>query len=210
MFTMEQIRNMFFGLLNQSAAFTRLQESEQKLIKINKTCIALDEIDKQIQHETTEMNNVISERLQKFKEEFSMMQKSNEKTLSEHRLKLQQNAEISVKHRDTLEDQKRLLATNQDNLGKVGAKLDKIKENLQNEITMTRDEIYTKVEAVDEFYQEQCQDLAKRISNDRSFVQQEISKTKEEFTKDLGSKIEDLIQFVRRKTAEASTDRKKL
>lgn len=88
MFTMEQIRNMFFGLLNQSAAFKRLQESEQKLIKVNKTCIALDEIDKQIQHETTEMNNVISERLQKFKEEFSMMQKNNEKTLSEHRLKL--------------------------------------------------------------------------------------------------------------------------
>ena len=36
----------------------------------------------------------------------------------------------------------------------MGAKVDKIKENLQNEITMTRDEIYTKVEAVDEFYQE--------------------------------------------------------
>ena len=46
MFTMEQIRNMVFGVLNQSTLNDRVAVSEERYVKIHSTCLRLDEIDK--------------------------------------------------------------------------------------------------------------------------------------------------------------------
>ena len=52
MFTMEQIRNIVFGVMNQSTMNDRVSLSEKRFIKIHNTCLRLDEIDKQIRHES--------------------------------------------------------------------------------------------------------------------------------------------------------------
>ena len=46
MFTMEQIRNISFACLNQSTLNDRMALQEERQVKIYKTCIKLDEIDK--------------------------------------------------------------------------------------------------------------------------------------------------------------------
>jgi len=56
MFTMEQIRNISFACMNQSTLIDRVAFSEKKLVKIHKTCINLDEIDKQIRFESADMH----------------------------------------------------------------------------------------------------------------------------------------------------------
>ena len=46
MFTMEQIRNITFALINQSTLNDRMRVSEKKLVKLNSSTIRLDEVDK--------------------------------------------------------------------------------------------------------------------------------------------------------------------
>ena len=69
MFTMEQIRNITFACLNQSTMNDRVQLSEKKLVKMNFTCIRLDEMDRQIKFQAEEMNKNMQERVTKWKEE---------------------------------------------------------------------------------------------------------------------------------------------
>lgn len=56
MFTMEQIRNISFAVLNQSTLNDRVTLNEERLVKIFKTTLHLDEIDKQIRMEGERMN----------------------------------------------------------------------------------------------------------------------------------------------------------
>ena len=46
MFTMEQIRNMVFAVMNQSTMADRMDLNEQRWQKVHNTTIKLDEIDK--------------------------------------------------------------------------------------------------------------------------------------------------------------------
>ena len=48
MFTMQQIRNMFFALINQSMHSERTSTAEKRLDDINAECRRLDETDKQM------------------------------------------------------------------------------------------------------------------------------------------------------------------
>ena len=46
MFTMEQIRNITFALINQSTLNDRVKVAEKKLVNVHANTIRLDEIDK--------------------------------------------------------------------------------------------------------------------------------------------------------------------
>ena len=48
MFTMGQIRNIIFAVLNQSTLNERIALNENRSVKVHKTCITLDVIDKQL------------------------------------------------------------------------------------------------------------------------------------------------------------------
>ena len=141
MFTMEQIRNIVFGVVNQSTLNDRVSLTEQRFVKIHNTCLRLDEIDKQIRHEGQQMNSEITERVNKWKEEFANLQRHNEKVMQEHKMRLSSNAETIVKHREMLDENKHMLNANQDLINKIGSKLERAKDNLSNEMTMTREEL---------------------------------------------------------------------
>lgn len=49
MFTMQQMRNIFFAMQNQSMQNTRMQTAESRLDKFNTECTRLEEMDRQIQ-----------------------------------------------------------------------------------------------------------------------------------------------------------------
>ena len=71
MFTMQQIRNITFAVLNQSTLNDRVTRNEKHLVKTYDTCLDLDRIDKQIRADGQVMHNQISERVTKWREEFT-------------------------------------------------------------------------------------------------------------------------------------------
>ena len=73
MFTMEQIRNITFALINQSTLNDRVKVSEKKLVNVHANTIRLDEIDKQLKFEAQNMNEELADRITKFKEEFAAL-----------------------------------------------------------------------------------------------------------------------------------------
>ena len=61
--------------------------------------------------------------------------------MRDHKMRLTSNAETIVKHREMLDENKHMLNANQDLINKIGSKLERAKDNLSNEITMTREEL---------------------------------------------------------------------
>ena len=70
MFTMEQIRNITFALINQSTLNDRMKTAENKLVNVHTKTIRLDEVDKQLKYEAHTINEEINDRITKFKDEF--------------------------------------------------------------------------------------------------------------------------------------------
>ena len=85
---MQQVRNMFFALLNQSMQNERMDNAEGRLDKINTENLRLDQVDRQLEKDMNDKNKAISDRLAKWKDDFSQLQRLNEKTMNEHKLKL--------------------------------------------------------------------------------------------------------------------------
>ena len=70
-------------------------------------------------------------------------------------MRLSANAETIVKHREMLDENKHMLNANQDLINKIGSKLERSKDNLSNEITLTREEIQQRIDTIDKFYTDQ-------------------------------------------------------
>lgn len=69
MFTMNQIRNMFYAMLNQSMEITRTTATEDRLDKLDIECARLDATDKELEQDIIEKDKKYTERFLKNKEE---------------------------------------------------------------------------------------------------------------------------------------------
>ena len=69
MFTMNQIRNMFYAMLNQSMEITRTTAAEERLDKFDIECARLDATDKELEKDIIEKDKKYTDRYMKFKEE---------------------------------------------------------------------------------------------------------------------------------------------
>ena len=104
MFTMQQVRNMFFALLNQSMQNDRAATAEGRLDKMHQECVRLDETDQALEKDVNDKHRDLSDRLAKWREDFSQQQRINEKTLNEHRLKLAAANETLTRHKEQLDE----------------------------------------------------------------------------------------------------------
>ena len=116
MFTMGQIRNVIFACLNQSTAVQRISKTEAHINKIHDTCLRLDEIDNMLKKECEQINEQLNKKINQWKLDADQIQRGNETKIKEHGNKLTTNYENIVKHRDLIEEQKRLLNQNQDKI----------------------------------------------------------------------------------------------
>ena len=112
MFTMSQIRTMIFACLNQSTTVQRLTKTEAHINKIHATCLRLDEIDNMLKKECEEINVQLNKKINQWKLDADQIQRGNENKMKEHGNKLTTQYENIVKHRDLIEEQKRLLNQN--------------------------------------------------------------------------------------------------
>ena len=77
MFTMEQIRNMVFALMDQSTLNDRVSLNESRYVSVYETGLRLADMDETIQARTHEMHEKITNEVVKFKEEFETLKSSN-------------------------------------------------------------------------------------------------------------------------------------
>ena len=67
MFTMEQIRNMVFALMDQSTLNDRVSLNESRYVSVYETGLRLAEMDENIKSSTNKMHETISDEVAKFK-----------------------------------------------------------------------------------------------------------------------------------------------
>ena len=125
-------------------------------------------------------------------------------------MRLSTSGETLVKHREMLDENKHMMSANQDLINKIGTKLERARDNLQNEIIMSRDEIQSKIDQMDKFYIEQMTSIENMIRSDKSDVKSEINKTNETFKKQLITEIDKLKTFVNNITSAAQAHRETL
>jgi len=210
MFTMQQIRNICFSVLNQSTLNDRLTLNEERMVRVFKTTLHLDEIDKQIRLEGERMNAEMSERVNKWKEEFAQMQRHNEKVMQEHKMRLASNSETIVKHREMIDENKHMLSANGDLISKVSSKLTQSKDMLQNEIKMSHDELMQKTDTLEKCLYDQVQIMDKQVKDVKNDAKSQLNETNEASKKIMFEEIEGLKTFVGRITDHAKAHREEL
>ena len=87
----------------------------------------------------------------KWKTDSSNLQRINEKTMNEHRLKIITNLETLNKHKESIDENRRHITASQDSISKLDMKGTKMKESVMSEIQISRDEIYIKIDQVDRY-----------------------------------------------------------
>ena len=130
--------------------------------------------------------------------------------MQEHKMRLSTNGETIVKHREMIDENKHVMSANQDLINKIGSKLERARDSLSNEITMTRDELQQKMEQNDKFYLEQMTTIDGQIRTDKKFVETKIEETQVLFNGTLNKEVERLKTFVNNITSAAQAHRETL
>ena len=65
MFTMQQMRNMFFALQNQSMQNERVTTAEQRLDKKDSECILLEQMDRKLEADLNDKHKIVTAGLAK-------------------------------------------------------------------------------------------------------------------------------------------------
>ena len=115
-----------------------------------------------------------------------------------------------TKHREMLEDQRRGLGSNGDQINKVAGKLDKARENLMNEIQLTRDEILIKIDHNDRFTIEQFQQVKEAANNDKQFANTAVERVREDLNAILKKELGAVQYLVTTMTSQATEHRETL
>ena len=200
MFTMEQIRNMVFAVMDQSTLNDRVTLGENRYVKVHETSLKLSAMDNNIQDTMNEMNQKIQYELECFKDEYESVKATNAQLLSAHNARINLNKEDIKKHRDDLNEHKHSIQTNNDSISQCKNKLEKAKDQLSNDTSLLREEIFTKVDGVDKYHFDATTQIENMLKTDKSDVKNEIHKTSEKFEKKLTEEIEQMRTFVNNTT----------
>ena len=106
MFTMEQIRNMVFALIDQSTLNDRVSLNESRYVSVYETGLRLADMDETIKISTNEMHEKISNEVAKFKEEFEVLKANNSREFIKHNALISFNKDSFGKCQNELNDHK--------------------------------------------------------------------------------------------------------
>ena len=111
MFTMEQIRNMVFALMDQSTLNDRVSLNESRYVSVYETGLRLADMDDSIKASTNEMHEKISNEVARFKEEFEALKIENKRDFYNHKSLITVNRDNFTKCKEELNDHKHQLGT---------------------------------------------------------------------------------------------------
>ncbi len=150
-----------------------------KTENLQKETIRLDVVDKQLDFNIKDVNNSLKKFITANYDEFQNHCKDNALKHSDARRSIEKHSETLTSHKSTLDDLKRSLQSTIDNGSRTAARLEKTKENLQDEIARTRDEIYVKIDFNDRFCIEQFDLIKNHSSKDRNTFQNAMNELRD-------------------------------
>ena len=109
---MKQIRNMTMSMIAQSALHDRVAETESRQVRMHKTTISLEEIDKQIRHEASLANKELSVRFLKYTADQKAVQDNNTDRMNTLNTRIGRNKADIDKHKEMLDENKHMLSAN--------------------------------------------------------------------------------------------------
>lgn len=128
MFSLKQLRNSFYAMLNTSVAKLNLDENISKTLLILKEQYTMQEKDRQLDHAIKEQSATLTKQINENFDEFSTAQRNNEKTQNQIKSEIRGHADHLLKHKDILDEHKKGLTTMSDSLSRCNVRLDKVKE----------------------------------------------------------------------------------
>ena len=130
--------------------------------------------------------------------------------MKEHGNKLTTRYENIVKHRDLIEEQKRLLNQNQDKISVLDNRTRRDKEQLKEEIQEINQLTKRDIEQENDTRQKQFDFLENEIKSGSTKHNNEIKAVEENFNNLVSSEIQKLRDFVNNQTSEAQAHRDNL
>lgn len=210
MFTLQQLRNTFYALTNQSTFKQQIDQTMVKAESLIKETIRLDVVDKQLDFNIKDNYTVLRKVIGSNFDEFQTHVKNVESKHSDVTKKLEKHADTLIAHKATLDEIKRTLQSSIDNGTRTAARLEKTKENLQDEISRTRDEIYVKIDFNDRFCIEQFDLIKNHSSKDRSTFQNAMNELRDQLQSEMTNEADQIKSYVLQITNRASAHRETL
>ena len=154
MFTMEQIRNMVFALMDQSTLNDRVSLNESRYVSVYETGLRLADMDETIKISTNDMHEKISNEVARFKEEFEALKIENKRDFYNHKSLITVNRDNFTKCKEELNDHKHQLGTQLEQINKQESRATKMINQLSNDIGTLKEEIEGRLDKNDKFYLE--------------------------------------------------------
>ena len=120
---------------------------------------------------------------------------------------IKNNSDFLKKQKDILEEQQRNIGTLTDSIQKVNARIEKVRENLQDEIGRQKEEIDSKFNEVEFFQTNQFEKHQVAIEHQEKVQETELTRIREEFSQLLTKETESLNNFVNGITNQAQKQR---
>lgn len=181
MVTMKQMRNVVFSILNQSKFNSELGEVIKKAEEIQDYTVKLNEQDRQLDHKLGEEVIAINNASRKYQQEQAALHTQTTKRLATHANEIKTIQEGSKRQKDLIEDQSRNIGTLTESIQKVNARIEKVRENLQDEIGRQKEEIDGKINEVEMYQNAQFDRHQNAIENQATQQTSEMGKLKDHF-----------------------------
>ena len=146
MYTIKQIRDLFYGLLNQSEASSIQGNHGEDIEELKKRCTQLGVDDSGNAVIAKEMGDNLKDLITHNYNKAEATQTGNEKKQQSHHKMLREHGSLHDKEKEAISELKLNLTTLMDQCGRLDSKLEKTKGNLQEEQLRTRTEIFDKIE----------------------------------------------------------------
>lgn len=189
MFTLKQVRNAVYSILNQSVFNEELNDVIKKAQSLHDYTQALNETDKQLNHKFTEELREVNDRHKNTKQEQADVYTKNQKQFAVLGNDISNCQETIKRQKDELDNLAKDLNALGENAKQLKFRVDKVKENLQDEMLRQKEESEQKFIEVENFTTSELdrikQDIeTHQINNDTSIVQ-----VKEEYASRLDKEI---------------------
>lgn len=128
MFSLKQLRNTFFALLNTSTAKMSLDDTMSQTTLLLKEQALMQEKDRQLDHAIKATTASLTKSINDNWDECSTAQRANEKVANQLKSELRGHADHLLKHKDILDEHKKGLTSTSDSISRCNVRLDKVKE----------------------------------------------------------------------------------
>ena len=205
-FTIKNIRDIFFGLLNQSKAQERICDAEDNIGRLWEKCQALTEFDTGLDEKINKTRIELDQQHADFYEKYMKTVEEHETKFINNMKRIKANTEQLEAHKQVLDDYKGFKDNTIKQNERLEGKITKSKNQNHDDLVKAKEEINVRIEDLDKILADQGEAISQLHVSFKQQIQQQISAVKEEVLQNQKNEIDTLKNFVRIATEKVNTN----